>query len=70
LKAAAMDSGDEPEGSNNNQHQRKQYHRHTPHQIQQLEAYALRSPLSCSVSFLCVLHVVAAGAGAGAVVMN
>jgi homeobox-leucine zipper protein len=44
--AAAMDSGDEhePEGSNNkNQHQRKQYHRHTPHQIQRLEAYARSS---------------------------
>ncbi|RLM54948.1 hypothetical protein C2845_PM10G05820 [Panicum miliaceum] len=39
-----MDSGDEPEGSNNNQHQRKQYHRHTPHQIQQLEAMFKECP--------------------------
>ncbi|KAG2604955.1 homeobox-leucine zipper protein ROC8-like [Panicum virgatum] len=42
-----MDSGDEhePEGSNNkNQHQRKQYHRHTPHQIQRLEAMFKECP--------------------------
>jgi homeobox-leucine zipper protein len=33
-----MDFGDEPEGSDS-QRQRKRYHRHTPRQIQQLEAY-------------------------------
>ena len=63
-----MDSGDEhePEGSNNkNQHQRKQYHRHTPHQIQRLEAYARSSfsSLYCLVSFLCVLPVAGAAGG-------
>jgi hypothetical protein len=41
-----MDFGDEPEGSDS-QRRRKRYHRHTPRQIQQLEAYALPPLLPC-----------------------
>jgi len=51
-----MDFGDEPEGSDS-QRQRKRYHRHTPRQIQQLEAY--NSLFSfCFHFFLLFLHPV------------
>jgi hypothetical protein len=45
-----MDFGDEPEGSDS-QRQRKRYHRHTPRQIQQLEAYGSLSFRFVSISF-------------------
>jgi hypothetical protein len=51
-RPAAMDFGDEPEGSDS-QRRRKRYHRHTPRQIQQLEAYAF-SPLLIFCLFLIV----------------
>lgn len=38
-----MDSGDEPEGSEG-QRKKKRYHRHTPHQIQELEAVFKECP--------------------------
>jgi homeobox-leucine zipper protein len=45
-----MDFGDDQEGGSESQQQqqqrRKRYHRHTPRQIQTLEAYAL-TPLLC-----------------------
>ncbi|WVZ82025.1 hypothetical protein U9M48_029341 [Paspalum notatum var. saurae] len=39
-----MDFGDEPEGSDSQRQQRKRYHRHTPRQIQQLEAMFKECP--------------------------
>jgi homeobox-leucine zipper protein len=58
-----MDFGDEPEGSDS-QRRRKRYHRHTPRQIQQLEAYAFSLFFFLLLFFYVLLAFVRHGGGA------
>nr|CAB3451219.1 unnamed protein product [Digitaria exilis] len=44
-EASEMDFGDDVMDGSDGQRRKKRYHRHTPRQIQQLEAYVLISPL-------------------------